>query len=112
GSHGSRGDPGFGAEGQGEGGRSTLIIVATNLDNLRVLDLEQPRRNDSPLHPGHQPPGSSFLLHRRHLRDGPERRTGAAGVWITTEHTGTHIDALAHQAEEARLFGGRDALSV
>ena len=86
--------------------------MATNLDNLRVLDLEQPRRNDSPLHPGHQPPGSSFLLHRRHLRDGPERRTGAAGVWITTEHTGTHIDALAHQAEEARLFGGRDALSM
>jgi kynurenine formamidase len=86
--------------------------VATNVDKLRVFDLEQPRRNDSPLHPGHQPPGSSYLMHRRHLSDAPERRTGAAGVWITTEHTGTHIDALAHQAEEARVFGGREAAQV
>jgi kynurenine formamidase len=83
--------------------------VATNLDKLRVFDLEQPRRNDSPLHPAHQPPGSSYLMHRRHLRDAPERRTGASGVWVTTEHTGTHIDALAHQAEDVKLFGGQDA---
>jgi kynurenine formamidase len=86
--------------------------VATNLETLRVFDLEQPRHNDSPLHPGHQPPGSSFLMHRRHVPDAPERRTGAAGVWVTTEHTGTHIDALTHQAEEMRLFGGGDAASV
>jgi kynurenine formamidase len=83
--------------------------VATNFDRLRILDLEQPRLNASPIHPGHQPPGSSYLLHRRHLPDGPERRTGAAGVWVTTEHTGTHIDALTHQAEEMRVFGDRDA---
>jgi kynurenine formamidase len=83
--------------------------VATNLEKLRVVDLEQPRRNDSPLHPGHQPPGSSYLMHRRHQPDAPERRTGAAGVWVTTEHTGTHIDALTHQAEEMELFGRRQA---
>lgn len=84
--------------------------MAVKLDRLRVFDLEQPRRNGSPLSPGHQPPGSSYVMHRRHQADG-RRRTGAAGVWLTTEHTGTHIDALTHQAEELKLFGGRDAIS-
>jgi kynurenine formamidase len=88
------------------------LQVATNLENLRVFDLEQPRRNDSPLHPGHQPPGSSYLMHRRHMPGAPERRTGAAGVWVTTEHSGTHIDAFAHQAEDMLLFGGREAARV
>jgi kynurenine formamidase len=48
-------------------------------------------------------------MQRRHQHDAPERRTGAAGIWITTEHSGTHIDALCHQAEEAKLYGGLDA---
>jgi kynurenine formamidase len=83
--------------------------VTIDLDRVRIFDLEQPRRNDSPIHPGHQPPGSSFLMHRRHEPDAPERRTGAAGVWVTSEHGGTHIDALCHQAEGMRLYGARDA---
>jgi len=90
----------------------TVSLVAMNLDHVRVFDLEQPRRNDSPLHPGHQPPGSAYLLHRRHLPVAPERRTGAAGVWITTEHTGTHIDALTHQADGMRFAGDRDAAAL
>jgi kynurenine formamidase len=83
-----------------------------SLDSLRVFDLEQPRRNESPIHPGHQPPGSAYVMHRRHQPGGPSRRTGAAGVWVTTEHTGTHIDALTHQAEEMRLFGEVDAAAA
>lgn len=57
------------------------------------------------------PPGYAYLLHRHH-EPGAERRTGAAGVLITSEHAGTHIDGLAHQAEDLRLFGGVEAPTV
>lgn len=74
---------------------------------LSVFDLEQPRHNQAPIHPGHVPPGSSYLLHRRHEpRPGGDGRSGAAGVWITSDHAGTHIDALSHQAVDLKLFGG------
>jgi kynurenine formamidase len=76
------------------------------LENLRVFDLEQPRTERAPVHPAHRPPGFSYLLHRRHQGGGPERRTGASGVVVMSEHTGTHIDALCHQAEDLRLHGG------
>jgi kynurenine formamidase len=49
------------------------------------------------------------MLHRRHQARGGERRTGAAGVLHTSEHAGTHIDALSHQAEDLHLHGGIDA---
>jgi kynurenine formamidase len=71
----------------------------------RVYDLEQPRTARSPIHPAHVPPGYAYLLHRRH-EPGPEARTGAAGVLVTSEHAGTHIDALSHQGENMRLHGG------
>ena len=61
---------------------------------LRVFDLEQPRTATMPIHPSHLP-GYSYVLHRRHQdsygQDGP--RTGASGMIVTMEHTGTHIDA-------------------
>src|SRR5260221_14146615 len=37
-----------------------------------------------------------------------EARTGASGFMYTTEHSGTHIDALCHQAEDLYLYGGRE----
>jgi kynurenine formamidase len=81
----------------------------TALGDRRLFDLEQPRHQAAPIHPAHQPPGYAYLLHRRHQAGGPERRTGAAGVLITSEHAGTHIDALCHQAEDMRLYGGISA---
>src|SRR5438270_5405669 len=62
-----------------------------------------------PIHPAHKP-GYFYALHRRH-RDTyrPEEhgpRSGASGVLTMMEHTGTHIDALCHQANELRMFGG------
>jgi kynurenine formamidase len=75
----------------------------------RVYDLEQPRFAGMPIHPSHKP-GYFYALHRRH-RDtydpachGP--RSGASGTLLMMEHTGTHIDALSHQAAELTLFGG------
>jgi len=82
--------------------------LADQLRAARVFDLEQPRFFGMPIHPNHKP-GYFYALHRRH-RDGyqPERhgpRTGAAGVLTMMEHTGTHIDALCHQAFGFKMFG-------
>jgi kynurenine formamidase len=77
--------------------------------SARVYDLEQPRFAGMPIHPTHKP-GYFYALHRRH-RDTyrPEEhgpRSGASGVLTMMEHTGTHIDALCHQACGLKLFGG------
>src|SRR5579862_3209322 len=83
--------------------------LADQLKAARVIDLEQPRFQGMPIHPSHKP-GYLYVLHRRH-RDtyqpavhGP--RSGASGVLTMMEHTGTHIDALCHQANGLQLFGG------
>ncbi len=73
--------------------------------NARVFDLEQPRYAGAPSHPAHAP-GFNYFLHRHHARGAPEARTGASGIIVTPEHSGTHIDALAHQAENLTLHGG------
>ena len=73
----------------------------------RVFDLEQPRTDTMPIHPSHRP-GYSYVLHRRHQdawgQDGP--RSSASGMIVCMEHTGTHIDALSHQADHLTLCGG------
>ncbi|MDQ3638826.1 MAG: cyclase family protein [Actinomycetota bacterium] len=80
------------------------------IDNTRIFDLEQPRTAAMPIHPAHQQAGYSYLLHRHHEDEyRPEEagpRTGAAGVIICGEHTGTHIDALCHQSDALVLYGG------
>jgi kynurenine formamidase len=93
--------------------------LSTNLIELlrsaRVYDLEQPRFAGMPIHPTHKP-GYFYALHRRH-RDtyepqshGP--RSGASGTLVMMEHSGTHIDALSHQAKDQVLFGGVPAAAV
>ncbi len=82
--------------------------LADLIRSARVYDLEQPRFVGMPIYPTHRP-GYFYALHRRH-RDTwqPERhgpRTGASGVLTMMEHTGTHIDALCHQACDLKLFG-------
>jgi kynurenine formamidase len=86
---------------------SASLIAA--LASARVYDLEQPRFAGMPIHPTHKP-GYFYALHRRH-RDThhPERhgpRSSASGTLTMMEHTGTHIDALSHQAKDLTLFGG------
>jgi kynurenine formamidase len=73
----------------------------------RVYDLEQPRYFGAPIHPSHAP-GYFYTLHRHHERGTSEARTSASGFMYTTEHSGTHIDALCHQAEDFHLYGGRE----
>lgn len=85
------------------------------LKQARVVDLEQPRFQGMPIHPSHKP-GYNYVLHRRH-RDtyqpavhGP--RSGASGMLTMMEHSGTHIDALCHQACCLKVFGNRDSDSI
>jgi kynurenine formamidase len=81
----------------------------------RIYDLEQPRFAGMPIHPSHRP-GYFYALHRRH-RDSyrPETygpRSSASGVLTLMEHSGTHIDALCHQACDLKLFGGVDVAAT
>src|SRR5262245_54328239 len=77
--------------------------------SARVYDLEQPRFGGMPIHPAHRP-GYHYALHRRHrdtyrpAEHGP--RSSASGTLTMMEHSGTHIDALCHQANCLTLFGG------
>ena len=77
-----------------------------------VYDLEQPRFEGMPIAAPHMP-GYQYTLHRRHgdgyVEGTSEARTGSSGVVVMREHTGTHIDALCHQADRQTLFGGVDA---
>jgi kynurenine formamidase len=79
--------------------------IADALGSVRVFDLEQLRYAGAPSHPAHTP-GFNYFLHRHHARGAPEARTGASGIVVMPEHSGTHIDALAHQAENLMLHGG------
>ena len=82
--------------------------LITLLQSAKVYDLEQPRYFGMPIHPVHKP-GYYYALHRRH-RDTyrPEThdpRSSASGILTMMEHTGTHIDALCHQACSLKLYG-------
>ncbi len=74
----------------------------------RVYDLEQPRVAGMPVHPAHRP-GYLYQLHRRHRDTYDPRQTGprsaASGIIVMMDHSGTHIDALSHQAGELKLYG-------
>lgn len=72
----------------------------------RIYDLEQPRYFGAPVFPSHAP-GFVYTLHRRHEAGAQETRTSASGSYYASEHSGTHIDALCHQAEDLHLYGAR-----
>jgi kynurenine formamidase len=78
--------------------------VISELLGARVYDLEQPRYAGGPVHPVHEP-GLVLSLHRRH-EHGAEARTGASAMLFMAEHSGTHIDALCHQAWGGAMHGG------
>jgi kynurenine formamidase len=83
--------------------------VIDELLSARVYDLEQPRYAGAPVWPAHEP-GVLLSLHRRHEHD-LDGRTSASALLVMTEHSGTHIDALCHQAYGGRLYGGVEVTS-
>jgi kynurenine formamidase len=83
------------------------MTLIEQIARARVFDLEQPRFAGMPVHPAHKP-GYFYGLHRRHRdsyrpdQHGP--RSGASGVLTMMEHSGTHIDALCHQACDLKFY--------
>jgi kynurenine formamidase len=85
------------------------MTLVDEIARARVFDLEQPRFAGMPSHPAHKP-GYFYALYRRHRDsyrpDAHGPRTGASGMLTMMEHSGTHIDALCHQASDLTLHGG------
>jgi len=82
-----------------------MTIIDT--DKMRIFDLEFPRKADMPEFPTHKPAYAYTLYHRHDDRLGSGGvRSSAFGQLHGTEHAGTHIDALSHQAECMSLHGG------
>jgi kynurenine formamidase len=85
------------------------VTLSEQLTRAQVFDLEQPRFAGMPGHPAHRP-AYFYALYRRHRdffrTEGGGRRTSASGVLTMMEHSGTHIDALCHQAFDQKLHGG------
>lgn len=85
------------------------LPLAAALQAARVYDLEQQRFHGMPIHRAH-PAGYFYGLSSRHRdthrRAGYGPRSSSSGVLTMTEHSGTHLDALCHQASELQLFGG------
>ncbi len=92
-----------------EGAQPSLSIeTATQLAGAKIYDLEQLRYAGMPSFPAITP-AYQYLLHRRHAdtynpaQHGP--RSAASGAIISPDHTGTHVDAICHQADEMKLLG-------
>jgi kynurenine formamidase len=79
--------------------------IATILSNSAIYDLEHSRYVGAPIFAAHWP-GFVYTLHRRHEVFEGSKRTSASGMLVMAEHSGTHIDALSHQAIEMEMYGG------
>jgi kynurenine formamidase len=84
---------------------TALAGVLETLASCRVFELEHRRYVGAPIFPAHWP-GFVYTLHRHHELLGERVRTSASGTITMQEHSGTHIDALCHQAVEMEMFGG------
>jgi kynurenine formamidase len=92
-----------------EGAQQTISIeIATQFEGAKIYDLEQPRQAGMPSFPAITP-AYQYLLHRRHAdthnpaQHGP--RSAASGAIISPDHSGTHVDAICHQADDMKLQG-------
>lgn len=72
---------------------------------VTVFDLEHERYIGAPTFAGHWP-GFVYTLHRRHEVVAGQARTSASGLITMAEHSGTHMDALCHQAVGMQMYGG------
>jgi kynurenine formamidase len=79
--------------------------LASALAGAKLYDLEHPRYAGAPVWPAHEP-GTLLKLHRRHEPGLGEARTSASALLVLAEHSGTHIDAFCHQAENLCMHGG------
>jgi kynurenine formamidase len=82
-------------------------MAVIDTDRMRIIDLEFPRTAGMPEFPTHKPAYAYTLYHRHDDKLGSGGvRSSAFGQLHGTEHAGTHIDALSHQAECMSFHGG------
>jgi kynurenine formamidase len=79
--------------------------IITTLSSSKIFDLEHDRYIGAPIFPAHWP-GFVYSLHRHHEMIKGQSRTSASGTLYMAEHSGTHIDALSHQAIDMEMYGG------
>ncbi len=82
-----------------------LDTLLGDLAGAQTYELEHDRYIGAPIFPAHWP-GFIYALHRHHDVVEGRARTSASGTLTMQEHSGTHIDALCHQAVDMEMFGG------
>lgn len=77
------------------------------LTQFKILDLEHTRFTGMPEMAGHNPVYGYEIAHRHKDTDRAKQgtRTSAWGNYSGNEHSGTHMDALCHQAESGFMHG-------
>jgi kynurenine formamidase len=83
-----------------------IDAIIETLKDSRIFDLAQPNFQGMPAG-GSMLPGFSYFLYRRHSDEyapPTSRRTQSSGATFMTDHVGTHIDAICHQAYDLQLF--------
>ncbi len=86
-----------------------MKLFADELKNWKIYNLEQPRFIGMPEYPNHRPAYNYFVTRNHSGGYHPETkgpRSSAQGFFIMTDHSGTHMDALCHQALNMKLTGG------
>ena len=80
-------------------------------ESMKIYDLEFERFYGMPSFPP-LIPGYIYQIHRQHQTSyEPEEegeRTGASGLVVMSDHSGTHVDALCHQAVGLKIHDGID----
>lgn len=86
-----------------------MALLLDDLKGRKIYNLEQPRYNGQPAYPSHRP-AYNYFISRNHAdsyfpdKKGP--RTTAQGFMIMGDHSGTHMDAMCHQALDLVMHGG------
>src|SRR5262245_33789910 len=83
-------------------------ILSTITRDGKIYDLGQPLYNGMPVSNFH-PPYIFTLMVRHGDAVQPEGCGASNEVVVISGHTGTHLDALGHIADDGRIFGGADA---
>jgi len=85
--------------------------LLARLAGAAVYDLGQTLSKDAPHHPNY-PPFTLALQYRHGDWVTPCGMTFASALIVTTDHTGTHVDAIGHCSQEGRLPDGVNAYEV
>lgn len=86
-----------------------MTLFLEELKRRKIYNLEQPRFTGMPVYPNHRP-HYDYFISRGHpegyFPDTKGPRSTANGFFIMNDHSGTHMDALCHQALDMTMHGG------